>query len=586
MTNNVKVIRGDSVKIICNGCEKQLEIGSGNDTCLEYACIGKQKDEEFYYLGIEIKIIEIKRKKDIIQDANHVPRVSEFFNMPSDHTSLEAERVKFSYVNDATERIAFIQEHEEFRAKDIPVKQYGQNSVKGTGKQGEFIEPNTKIIFTDYVDLNEYRQFRKKPYETRLDYSIDGTDNVLTLYLGLHNVYDTIVENDGIHGKQYRLLNKTHVLQWKTCLDQIVGQDRDGFIEIRSKYISDNLDMTLESLLHNLSGEFEYQGKKYKLKLRRSYSFDWRTGVSYETEYDENEHKEIIDPYLRKVLADKRRQHQATNIVFSIQEEQRKIMYEPLEKNIIVQGCAGSGKTMILMHRISILLSRERNLQSSNILILTPNELFAQSLQYLSSELEMTKVPRKSIDAFYREAIKNYFSEYKFEEFCDETQKYNCSKLKALYSTQKFEEASSFERAMFEKKMSIIENSIYEIEPFLKQYKLKYKINNRSPYQFYKRNKDFIEEIKKGISANKERILYVKSEIDKLEDSAQKSTADADLVKNKLLETVPIVVEKIISDKERCKDEIENLNTRRENILDQLIQEEQKGSYIMDYLQE
>ena len=517
-----KIIRGDTVKILCNGCEKQLVIGHGEDSCLEYACIGKQKDEKFYYLGAEIKIVEIKSKVDNKQDKDkrYIPRVSDFFDMPSDHTSLEAERVKFGYVNDATERIAFIQELAEFRAKDIPVKQYGQNSVKGTGKQGEFIEPNTKIIFTDSVDLNEYRQFRKKPYEIRLDYSIDGTDDVLTLYLGLHNVYDTIVENDGI---QYRLLNKTHVLQWKTCFDQIVGQDKDGFIEVRPKYTSDNLDMTLERLLHNLSGKFEYQGKGYDLKLRRSYSFDWKTGVSYETEYDDNENKEITDPYLRKVLADKRRQHQATNIVFSIQEEQRKIMYEQLERNIIVQGCAGSGKTMILMHRISILLSREQELQSSNILILTPNELFAQSLQYLSSELEMTKVPRKSMDSFYQEAIKKYLPEYEFEELYDETQKYDKTELKRLYNFKSFEKVSQHGKHEFEKTVSNVRTAFGEISSILKQYELNYKVKDVSPYYFYEKSKFCIEELNRKIEANKRRIAQIKSKIDELKDRAERS---------------------------------------------------------------
>ena len=66
-----------------------------------------------------------------------------------------------------------------------------------------------------------------------------------------------------------------------------------------------------------------------------------------------------------------------TEIVATIQEEQNQIIRADLNKPIIVQGAAGSGKTTIALHRISYFLYHYKDVfQPEQLLILAPSFLF------------------------------------------------------------------------------------------------------------------------------------------------------------------------------------------------------------------
>ena len=51
------------------------------------------------------------------------------------------------------------------------------------------------------------------------------------------------------------------------------------------------------------------------------------------------------------------------NIVNTIQMEQNKVIRNTDDKNLIVQGIAGSGKTSVALHRIAFLLYKIDNLR-------------------------------------------------------------------------------------------------------------------------------------------------------------------------------------------------------------------------------
>lgn len=96
----------------------------------------------------------------------------------------------------------------------------------------------------------------------------------------------------------------------------------------------------------------------------------------------------ITDPFLVRVLNMRKKQHSLTDIFVTIQENQNKIVNTDFNKNIIVQGCAGSGKTMVLLHRLSALKYKQRYFDfSQNALILTPNEQFSLHIKGLAEGL-------------------------------------------------------------------------------------------------------------------------------------------------------------------------------------------------------
>ena len=151
-------------------------------------------------------------------------------------------------------------------------------------------------------------------------------------------------------------------------------------------------------------------GQKWKIKLRRD--FDIQHAVLYGfvemSDKDAIFRAGITDPFLVKVLNTRKRQHQLVDIISTIQENQNAIVDEPIEKNIIVQGCAGSGKTMVLLHRLSSLKYNQRNYDFSKVIILTPNANFNTHIQNLASSLQIDIITRYSVEEYYRELLQRF----------------------------------------------------------------------------------------------------------------------------------------------------------------------------------
>ncbi len=96
------------------------------------------------------------------------------------------------------------------------------------------------------------------------------------------------------------------------------------------------------------------------------------------------------------------------NIVRTIQREQNRIIRNTKDRILVVQGAAGSGKTSIALHRIAYLLYHDRNqLQASNVLVLTPNGVFADYISRILPELGEENVNEMSFDLFAYKELKD-----------------------------------------------------------------------------------------------------------------------------------------------------------------------------------
>ncbi len=73
------------------------------------------------------------------------------------------------------------------------------------------------------------------------------------------------------------------------------------------------------------------------------------------------------------------------DIVATIQSQQNEIIREEIDKTIIIQGVAGSGKTTILLHKIAYLLFKHQSeIDPRKSIIIAPNKMF---LDYISDVL-------------------------------------------------------------------------------------------------------------------------------------------------------------------------------------------------------
>lgn len=112
-----------------------------------------------------------------------------------------------------------------------------------------------------------------------------------------------------------------------------------------------------------------------------------------------------IDDEILKAELGSNGEVQLKNIIRTIQREQNAIIRNTKDKILVIQGAAGSGKTSIALHRIAYLLYHDRkNLKSSNILILSPNSVFADYISHILPELGEENIREMSFDLFaYRE---------------------------------------------------------------------------------------------------------------------------------------------------------------------------------------
>ena len=142
------------------------------------------------------------------------------------------------------------------------------------------------------------------------------------------------------------------------------------------------------------SGTFEGEvTSKWQYKIRKG-------KMLYEFESDVKIDDEILGAELGS-----NGEVQLKNIVRTIQKEQNEIIRNTKDKIMVIQGAAGSGKTSVALHRIAYLLYHDReNLKSSNVLILSPNGVFADYISHILPELGEENIREMSFDLFaYRE---------------------------------------------------------------------------------------------------------------------------------------------------------------------------------------
>ncbi len=166
----------------------------------------------------------------------------------------------------------------------------------------------------------------------------------------------------------------------------------------------------------NASINYTYQDKKsgasfdYHLKNRRDLKILKRVVEEVHELYAEGMNEEEIqrvyyDSFLAD-LASRRGQSGPSDIIMSIQKEQADIVNEPFEQDIIVQGCAGSGKSMIMLHRLPVILYDEANQkQRSNVVIISPSKAYIASIENLIYDLEIDDIPKFTLEEYFAEKI-------------------------------------------------------------------------------------------------------------------------------------------------------------------------------------
>lgn len=143
---------------------------------------------------------------------------------------------------------------------------------------------------------------------------------------------------------------------------------------------------------------------KGKITLKRQYKIEGDQIIEiFDTEL------QVIDTILQKMLSGNATSRMKS-IVKSIQAEQNSIIRKRNVDILVVQGPAGSGKTSVAMHRIAYLLYAEKEtLKNSNILIISPNEVFSSYISGVLPEVGEENVYQTT----YKDYIRSFVKEFK-----------------------------------------------------------------------------------------------------------------------------------------------------------------------------
>lgn len=131
----------------------------------------------------------------------------------------------------------------------------------------------------------------------------------------------------------------------------------------------------------------------------------------------------IDDDLLQEVLASESNE-KMKNIVNTIQQEQNEIIRNVEDKTLIVQGIAGSGKTSVALHRIAFLLYKIENLNSKNVLIFSPNQVFSEYISNVLPELGEDNTMQTTFHDFLKVHLSEFNQVESFTSFVARYYKY------------------------------------------------------------------------------------------------------------------------------------------------------------------
>jgi len=216
------------------------------------------------------------------------------------------------------------------------------------------------------------------PYFGRIDFKEkDKGGQVASVYIGTHTFYD-----------QKEKINR--IYDWRAPISGMFYDYELG-------------EASYNSPLGEVEGD---------IQLKRQYRI--RNG---QMEFMIESSLTVHDDILQKELS-ANADHKMKNIVATIQREQNQIIRNEDAHVLIIQGVAGSGKTSIALHRIAYLLYAMRdNLSSKDILIVSPNKVFASYISNVLPELGEEIVPETSMEQIVSEVLEN---KYKYQTFFDQ----------------------------------------------------------------------------------------------------------------------------------------------------------------------
>ena len=200
-----------------------------------------------------------------------------------------------------------------------------------------------QLIYVGNKKLKDLKKIKSKPYFARIDFTAKG-EALEKLYIGKLSVLDSKTQ-------------RPIIIDWRAPISNLYYDGRVG----NSSYDSPG-------------GKVEGE-----ITLKRQYFIEEGELKKY-SDIDLKANDELLQVALEEKADDRLK-----NIVATIQGEQNNIIRADMNKALVVQGVAGSGKTTIALHRIAYLIYNcDKEFDPEDFMIIAPNKFF---LNYISNVL-------------------------------------------------------------------------------------------------------------------------------------------------------------------------------------------------------
>lgn len=206
------------------------------------------------------------------------------------------------------------------------------------------VEVQSIVAINSTSKVRSYLRMIKSAYFARIDFESDG--ETLPIYIGIATLDD---------GTDF------YVYDWRSPIASMFYDYEMG----EASYTTPDGNVI-----------------KGIITLKRQYKIEGENIVQiFDTDM------QVIDDVLKQMLSSKA-SDKMKNIVNTIQKEQNRVIRKNDVDILAVQGPAGSGKTSVAMHKIAYLLYAERaKINNSNILIISPNDIFSNYISNVLPEI-------------------------------------------------------------------------------------------------------------------------------------------------------------------------------------------------------
>ena len=132
---------------------------------------------------------------------------------------------------------------------------------------------------------------------------------------------------------------------------------------------------------------------------------------------DATEFQVTADEMLESRLQENRDNPTLRNIISTLQLKQFEIIGTDASKSFVVQGCAGSGKSQCLLHRLFFLRDELSQDGWNKVLLLTPTKLFREYSAALMKRYQLSDVFNCSLADLYRNLLSAYDERFKDRQY-------------------------------------------------------------------------------------------------------------------------------------------------------------------------